>query len=289
MKMPREFERLFKTNGLTMDRLRTLCDLETFGSYSAMAPGDRTSHSKFSHQISQLEDFFGGDICLVKKGEITDAGRKLAGLAREHFRKLEGFLEAAGEEKIHFIITASGSVIEWLLIPRLAPVMKKHPEISFDFHDETTEGARKALLDGRADYAVLRETGVGKQLHTVRIAEYGYKFYGPKDVKPKDLPRMPLVLAQGAEFREKLAEITPEPLVERYRLRRNSECAAAVRLGVAASILPETADSALKGFQSYQPDWLAGYRRSIMLAWRRRPPGEVTGKNIKAVEKALKG
>ena len=284
--MPREFERLFKTNGLTMDRLRTLCELEACGSYTEIAPGDRTSHSKFSHQISQLESFLGG-VSLVNKGVITEAGRKLAGLAREHFRNLEGFLEAVGEEKTYFRIAASGSATEWLLLPRLVAIMKKQPEIAFDFLDETTEGVRRALLDGRADYAVLRESGTGKQFDTVNIAEFGYKFYGPKWAKPTEIPKLPLALSQGAEFRGILDDISPDPIEERYRFQRNSDCAAAVRLGVAATILPEIA--ALEGHPSFQPGWLAGYRRSIMLAWRRRPPGEISGKNIRAVEKALKG
>ncbi len=52
------FEQLFAKRGLSLDRLRVLCEVADAGGIARAARNDPTRQSQFSRQLKELEDFF---------------------------------------------------------------------------------------------------------------------------------------------------------------------------------------------------------------------------------------
>ena len=293
--MQANFNKLFSRTGLSLERLRTLCELDAAGSYARMAPDDRGRQSLFSRQISELEEFFGG-IELVKRSgrgiEITKAGRELSRAVRLHFRQLEEFLTEHTGQSAHFHIAAGNSIIEWLLIPRLAALQKIAPEITFRFSDMRSSEIAGALREHQVDFGVLRSNTVSHPLKQRDCGTMGYRIYGAKGSKEIDILKAPLALIGAGEFRtavEELAFSAQLPLRVAYECQSHSQCALLVKAGVASSILPDIAADAMKGHPSIQPPWLKKYTRKMAVAWRIRTAGLGTDKLAQLVEDALAG
>ena len=293
--MNANFNKLFSQSGLSLERLRTLCELEAAGSYARMAPDDRGRQSLFSRQISELEEFFGG-IELVKRSgrgiEITKAGRELARAVRMHFRQLEGFLTEHSGQSADFHIAAGNSIIEWMLIPRLAALRKIAPEITFHFSDMRSSDIAEALREHQVDFGVVRANTVSHPIKQRDCGAIGYRIYGAKGAKESEILGAPLALIGSGEFRtavEELAYSAQLRIRVAYECQSHSQCALLVKQGVASSILPDIAEGAMKGHPSIQPAWLKKYSRRMAVAWRIRTAGQKTGRLARLVEDALAG
>lgn len=293
--MQTRFSRLFSKGGLSMDRLRTLCELETAGSYAKIAPDDRARQSLFSRQISELEEFFGG-VELVKRSgrgiEITKAGRELARAARVHFQQLEDFLTEHARQSTEFHIAAGNSILEWMVIPRLAALRKKHPGITFRFTDMRSNDIVDALREHQIDFGVLRANTVSHPLKQRKAGSFGYRIYGPVGTKEADLLKMPMALIGSGEFRRSVEELMTSsrfPVTVAYECQSHSQCALLVKEGVAASILPDLAAEVMRGHPSIQPPWLRKYKREMAVAWRIKTETSAKSRLAKVVEEALVG
>lgn len=278
-----------------MDRLRTLCELETAGSYAKIAPDDRARQSLFSRQISELEEFFGGVELVTRSGrgiEITKAGHELARAARLHFRQLEDFLTEHSRQNTEFHIAAGNSILEWMVIPRVAALRRKHPGITFRFTDMRSSDIVDALREHRIDFGVLRANTVSHPLKQQKAGTFGYRIYGPVGMKDADLLKMPLALVGSGEFRRSVEDLMASAHIAAtvaYECQSHSQCALLVKEGIAASILPDLAADVMKGCSSIQPTWLRKYKREMAVAWRSKT--ETSGKSrlAKIVEEALVG
>ena len=117
-----EFDRLFTLTGLSLDRLRTFLRVVEAGNLAKAAKGDVTKQSQFSRQIKELEAFF--SVALTRRVgrriEITPEGLRLAVLVRRHFSDIDDFREAMNDRPVCVRIGTQGSLIDWLLVPRLA-------------------------------------------------------------------------------------------------------------------------------------------------------------------------
>lgn len=293
--MQPRFTRLFSKGGLSMDRLRTLCELETAGSYARIAPDDRARQSLFSRQISELEEFFGG-IELVKRSgrgiEITKAGRELARGARLHFQQLEDFLTEHSRQSTEFHIAAGNSILEWMVIPRLAALRQKHPGITFRFTDMRSSDIVDALREHRVDFGVLRANTVSHPLKQRKAGAFGYRIYGPAGTKEADLLKLSMALIGSGEFRHSMEDLMASdriPATVAYECQSHSQCALLVKEGVATSILPELAADVMKGFPSVQPPWLRKYKREMAVAWRIKTETSAKSRLAKIIEEALVG
>jgi DNA-binding transcriptional LysR family regulator len=291
--MKPHFSRLFSKGGLSMDRLRTLCELEAAGSYAKMAPDDRGRQSLFSRQLSELEEFFGGIELVSRSGrgiEITKAGRELARAARLHFQQLEDFLAEHSGQSTEFHIVAGNSILEWMVIPRLATLRNKHPEISFRFSDMRSSDIVDALREHQVDFGVLRANTVSHPLKQRKAGTFGYRIYGPVGAKEADLLKMPMALIGAGEFRRSVDDLMTSargPVTVAYECQSHSQCAMLVKEGAAASILPDIVAKAMKGHSSIQPPWLRKYTREMAVAWRIKTEGSTKSRLAKLVEEAL--
>lgn len=278
-----------------MDRLRTLCELEEAGSYAKIAPDDRARQSLFSRQISELEEFFGGVELVTRSGrgiEITKAGRELARAARAHFRQLEDFLTEHSAQSTEFHIAAGNSILEWMVIPRLAVLRRKHPGITFRFTDMRSSDIVDALREHRVDFGVLRANTVSHPLKQRKAGSFGYRIYGPVGTKEADLLKLPMALIGSGEFRRSVEDLMASariPMSVGYECQSHSQCALLVKEGVATSILPDLAVDVMKGYPSIPPPWLKKYKREMAVAWRIKTETSAKSRLAKIVEDALAG
>jgi DNA-binding transcriptional LysR family regulator len=293
--MQANFNKLFSQSGLSLERLRTLCELEAAGSYARMAPDDRGRQSLFSRQISELEEFFGG-IELVKRSgrgiEITKAGRELARSVRLHFEDLVEFLEANTLQGAEFHIAAGSSFLEWMAIPRLVALRKKYPELSFRFSGMRSNEIAEALREHRVDFGLVRANTVSHPLKQRDAGTVEYRIYGPAGLSPDDLLKRPLAMRINGEFHSAIEDLAAKARVQlqvAYECQSFSQCAILVMQGAAVSILPNILPPHMKDLPSCQPPWLKKYSRKMAVAWRIRTAGQRKGRLARLVEEALAG
>jgi len=270
------FEKLFEHSGLSMDRLRTLCEVVEVGGIANAAPGDPARQSLYSRQIRELESFFGVEL-LRRRGkgiEITVAGNDLAIAARDHFSRLGDFLTTSTSQPVEFHVAAGGSLLEWLVIPFLASQRDRLKRVSFRFSDMRSQEIVAALREHRVDFGILRTNAVSHPLKKLIIRKMGYRVFAPEGWATriqKNLSSVPMAILSGGEFRDRMlgaAQSAGMNLQETYCCQSFAQCAQLVKLQAAAAILPDIA--IVENSISHQPKWLTAYRRDIALAWHGR-------------------
>ena len=105
------FEDLFKTGGLSHERLNTLLKLSEKGSLIKAADNDLGKQSRLSHHLRELSEYFGVELT-EKAGrsvKLTAAGQSLVQITREHFLALQSFRNQA-----------TGSIPQYVLRPEIA-------------------------------------------------------------------------------------------------------------------------------------------------------------------------
>lgn len=236
-----------------------------------------------SRQIKELEAFFA--VKLTRRAgrgiELTDAGRDLARRSREAFRLWEEYKEGYAGRKRQLRIGASGSILEWLLIPALPKLKQEHFELSV-VGGRTMELARQ-LEDGELDFAILRSDALSPRLVGEKNGTFGYKLWVPRKLLPKStkkpslalLADLPLALSAGGTFRKKLDEITRQAGVDlRIGVETTSFAQAleALRTQSYATILPEFAQTHLSEmpFACLELPELKAASRTVLLARRKQ-------------------
>lgn len=275
--------RILSETGLSLERLAGFLEVAEAGSISAVAQGDPSRQALLSRQIKELETFFA--VKLTRRAgrgiELTDAGRDLARRSRKAFRLWEEFKDGYAGRKRHLRIGASGSVLEWLLIPALPKLKDEHFELSV-VGGRTMQLARQ-LEDGEIDFAILREDALSPRLTGEKIGTFGYKLWVPRKLLPKGtakpslalLSNLPLALSAGGTFRQKLDEITRQAGVDlRIGVKTTSFAQAleALRTQSYAAILPDFAQTHLseKLFVCLKLPELKAASRTVLLVRRKQ-------------------
>ena len=248
-----EFARLFAVSGLSLDRLRTFLRVVEAGNLSKAALGDPTKQSQFSRQIKEMEAFFGVPLTrrVGRRIEITDEGHRLARIVRRQFRELDDFREAMAGNRVSVRIGSQGSVIDWLLIPRLGSIRRVLGHAMVELEQLRTADVVRAVADGRLDFGIVREDALGRETRRWRLGAVGYAMFaanahwrGHASVADV-LRKVPLTeLLPGGQFPTRWQEwLTQEKAVPQVLARVSSftDAARAVLAGHSAAVLPEMA------------------------------------------------
>src|SRR5512140_2016768 len=124
-------EELLSEGGLSLERLESFCLVAQAGGVTKAAKGEANKQTLYSRQIKELEEFFGVEL-VRRKGRgivLTDAGQRLHVLTRECFASLLDFKSGCKGLPVEVVIGAGESIIDWVLIPRLADVRQKVPNV----------------------------------------------------------------------------------------------------------------------------------------------------------------
>lgn len=283
------FEPLFAEAGLSLDRLRSLVEVDEANGITGAAPGDPVRQSQISRNLSQLETFFGVELKRRRgKGiELTPEGKRLATLARESLLSLEGFLGDAKGKPQPIRIGASHSTLEWVVLPMLVPRPlhcgdSATPELILQ--NMRSHEVVAALNDFSIDFGVVRRNAITtKRILTRTLATTRYVLISRRtgSLSSQDdalalMRKTPLALSMGGEYRRHFEDYCREiDLVPQVAYSCSSFRLVLELLKqepVLAGLLPEAA------VQELDPDqfvtWpLPGFEaggRELVLAWHDR-------------------
>jgi DNA-binding transcriptional LysR family regulator len=249
----KEFDRIFDVAGLSLDRLRSFLRVVEAGSLTKAAQGDVTKQSQFSRQIKELENFFGVALTrrVGRRIEITEEGHRLALVIRRHFRELDDFREAMAGRSVSVRIGSQGSVIDWLLVPRLCDISKALGNAMIELEQLRTLDVVRAVADGRLDFGIVREDALPTETKRWRLGSVGYAVFAANahwkgSATVEDIIRNAPVadLLPGGQFASRWQEwLTKKKLRPRVLARVSSftDLARVVQAGHAAAVLPEMA------------------------------------------------
>jgi len=280
------FENLFSERGLSLDRLKVLVEVHDAGGIAKAAPEDLIRQSQYSRQLRELSEFFGTEVACRhgRQLKLTPNGVHLAELARAHLLSLQDFRAECRSEGVDYTVAAGDSLLQWLVIPRLADVLGKLPSVRIATSNLRTNDIVQQLTDGRVDFGVIRKDAMTAALKSVPLGPLTFALVVPKALAPrrsalsfKDvLTCVPFAAhTSDGQFTEKLrklaktvgAEFRPSLICQSF-----PQALAAVRSGGFASILPTLALKYLEpeSYQIVPADDLGQLRRDLVLAWNAR-------------------
>ena len=243
----------FDVSGLSLDRLHSFLQVVEAGGQAKAAKGDPTRQSQFSRQIRELERFFGVALTrrVGRRIEITDDGLRLAGMIRRQFREIDDFRESMAGRSVSVRIGSQGSVIDWLLLPRLYAIQEALGNVMVEMEQLRTADVVRAVADGRIDFGIVREDAVAAETKRWPLGKVGYALFAANALwKGSDsvraiLQKVPVgELLPGGQFPTRWRSwLDKEGLHPRIVTRVSSftDLARAVQAGHAAAVLPEVA------------------------------------------------
>jgi len=193
------FDLLLSKNGLSLERLVTLCRVAQSGSIVAAACGDDNRQIQYGRQISDLGQFLGEDVQLLDKTSkpfrLTPEGEELAALCMHYFSGLEDFTRKCRSTPVKLTIGAGESLIQWHLIPNVWPRLKKAiPGASTVFRNLQTNAIIEGLISGALDIGCVRLDALKdfQRLQHGPTWETSFRLFVPKGVGPKLIEPVPL-------------------------------------------------------------------------------------------------
>jgi len=179
-----EFDQLFSISGFSLDRMRSFLLVAEAGNLAKAAKGEASKQSQFSRQIKELEGFFGVALTrrVGRRIEITAEGLRLAGLIRRHFGEVDDFREAVNERPVCVRIGTQGSLIDWLLVPRIAACRDALGGALVELEQLRSADIVRSVTDGRLDFGIVRNDAVTAGMKRWKLGKIGYALFAPKSV-----------------------------------------------------------------------------------------------------------
>lgn len=281
------FENLFAQSGLSLERLKTFREIVAAGGITAAAGDDSNRQSQFSRQLKELERYFGVE--LLKRGrgpaELTDAGQRLYEIIGHTLGALEEFRGTCAGQPVELVIGAGESLIQWLLLPRLAGLAEAHPRLAVAFQNLKTDEILRRLLDGGVDLGVVSHYAPNRALASAPLGKMEFCLFVPAALLPANpklkiksdvLGQLPLAMLEGSpgirQAVEQEAQRTGIKLNVRLRFSSYPQLAQAVQnLGVAA-VMPKLAAASLQGTEvrAIPLPFLEALSRQLSLVWNRK-------------------
>ncbi len=281
------FENLFAQSGLSLERLKTFREIVAAGGITAAAGDDSNRQSQFSRQLKELERYFGVE--LLKRGrgpaELTDAGQRLYEIIGHTLRALEEFRATCAGQPVEVVVGAGESLIQWLLLPRLAGLTEAHPRLAVSFQNLRTDDILRQLLDGGVDFGVVSRYEPNRLLASAPLGKMEFCLFAPASLLPTNpklklksevLGTVPLAMLEGSAGTRKAVEQEAHrngiKLNVRLRFSSYPQLAQAVQnLGVAA-IMPKLAVVAFKqsDVRAVPLPFLGALARQVSLVWNRK-------------------
>lgn len=170
-----------------MDRLRVLCEVAEAGSIARAAGNDPVRQSQFSRQLKELEDFFEVELTRRQgKGlSLTDAGKDLVHIAREAIGRLNDFHLRASSTPLTFSIGSGDSLLQWLVLPRLATLRKDLPNVRLRLQNLQTAEIISRLQDLSLDFGLVRHEALNEPLTAFAIGAMDYALFCPRKLLKK--------------------------------------------------------------------------------------------------------
>ena len=176
-----------------MDRLRVLCEVAEAGSIVRAAGSDPVRQSQFSRQLKELEDFFEVELTR-RQGKtliLTEDGKELVQIARESIGRLHDFHLRASKQPLTFSIGGGDSLVQWLVLPRLAGLQKRLPNVNLRLQNLRTAEVISRLQESSLDFGLVRREVLTEPLAAFPIGKMEYALFCPKGLIKSAEPPSP--------------------------------------------------------------------------------------------------
>ena len=215
---------------------------------------------------------------------LTEAGRSLHALAREHLLALADFKQSCAKQAIPLTVAAGDSLIQWVLVPRLQRLLARLPGVNLRLLNLSTSEIASGLADGTLDLALMRDGAAPAKIQTAPLGTMAFSLFVPAKLMPgggmkltvKEVSRLPLATLEGdGQFRQELQRAAHRAKIALNLSLEVSSfplAAQAVRRGCFAALLPELAKAefAGSGVCEVKAEWLRPLSRGVLLAWNPR-------------------
>ena len=275
------FKELFAQSGLSLERLKSFADIVAAGGITAAAGGKPNRQSQLSHQLKELERYFGVE--LIKRGrgpmKLTEAGQQLHRVIGHTFGSLQEFHRHCADHPVELNIGAGEGLIQWLLLPRLPQFVAAHPRVTVSFRNLRTDDILKELADGTLDFGVVTRFKAGRPFKSVPLGQLDYGLFVPvklmRSKKPSValLGQVPLARLHGGDTVQRVLEAVAQKhelkLDVRLRLTSHPQIVTAVRQQMAAAIMPTLAADSFppESVRMVKLPFMSELSRSLTLVW----------------------
>jgi DNA-binding transcriptional LysR family regulator len=213
---------------MTIESLKTFCDLIETGSFSRAARLNFVTQSAVSQQLRALERRY--DRRLVERGDrrgprLTEAGKLLFAEARavvERLAALEDRLRERPDVVAGTVTVASVYSVGLHTLPAtMKTFLRAHPQVNLRLVYRRTDEVSEACLDGGADLGVVAIPTRRSQLEIVPLRPDELVVVLPPDHPLARRPRVPAASLAGQRFIAFDRDIPTRRLVDRFlRARR---------------------------------------------------------------------
>lgn len=279
------FEELFVERGLSLERLRTFCEIAEAGGVTRAAK-DVVRQSQYSRQLRELETYFGAELFIRKRNSfrLTVAGERLLNVAKEFMAALEVTRREVRALPQGVCIGAGESIFNWLLFPRLSAVHDLFPNYRFEFRNMRSKEVVRGLTESELDFGIVRDDACPKDLTQKALGAISYCLYLPPKFAARARGRgdkeilngLPLATLEGeGQFKQRLLEVSRRHAIA---LDLRVICSSfplmteILKQGHVAAILPNIAEVELPAtkFDRVSLKLLKPMDRKYVLCFRRR-------------------
>jgi len=280
------FENLFDKQGLSLDRLRTFCEIAQFRSITRAARGNTVRQSQFSRQLKELEIHFGTELFIRRRNtfRLTSSGEKLLRVSNEFLASL-----ASAKTEIQGLpqtvsFGAGESIFNWLLFPRFSHLHRLFPDFCFQFRNLQSTEIIRGMQESELDFGIVREDACPQELKKRKLGAIRYCLFLPKALTRTKtvfahnslLQDLPLATLEGdGQFKTLLFDLADK---EGIKLNIKIVCSSfplmteLLKQGHVAAILPSIAEVELPApmFLRIDLPMLKPMDRQYVLCYRER-------------------
>lgn len=273
---------IFKNKGLSLERLRLLCDVARMGGIRAAVGDDPVKQSLASRQLKELSEYANTELTKrVGRGiEVTQEGTELANIGNEFFSKISTFLQRTHNLPIEFRLGVGDSIFQWQILPNMKEFENRFKSCKLLSFSYSSEEIIKAVQYRKFDAGIIRKSAIkDTDLIAKQIGEVHYKLFVPmhfcKAPKQNQLPSIagiPFCTLTGeGEYAKAtirfLSAFNGQPTLNCSSM---TQMFAAVQSGQYAAILPENAESGINKTmtKTFTLPELATFTRQISLIFK---------------------
>lgn len=274
------FNRLFSKAGLSLERLRTFCEVADAGSMAKAANGDGVRQSQFSRQIKELEQHLGRKLT-IRSGRnvvLSEDGKELAALAREILTALEEFQGSESTRREIVSLGAGDSFLRGVVIPKLGQIRERLPAVIMELKNMRAEDVADALSQGTLDIGVVDDAEKRVGMEGVKIGRVRYRLVASREATGvsgwEAAMRLPFIALEGTQTVENMmtelcrkAGVIPDVVVRCASWHAVADAIESLR---GASFLPNTVATPAKCMDVNTPSHFKHQEKSLWLVWDQR-------------------
>ena len=289
------YEYVLENKGISLERLRLLCEVARAGGIKAAIGDDPTRQSLASRQLRELSEYAGVELC-YRNGrtlELTEAGHALTNISNDFFRSLESFLRSSRNLPTKFTLGVGDSIFQWQILPKMKSFEQRFKKIQLVSYSYSSSEIVRRVENRALDAGIVRKTAVHQtDLVCETIGELQYRLFIPLGLIKKQQKRglMPSIsevhfctLTGDGEYAKAMTTfLSAFNGIPALNCSSMTQMYAAVQSGQYAAVLPTSAKAGLPTSmaRAYTLPELTPFSRQIALIYKHDITIDETKNNI---------